>query len=403
MPFAKTPVPAAPSSESGAQQPTGAAKGVKPPSPRRTTLRDVAQALGVSVATVSNAYNRPDQLSPDLRERVFEQAAALGYTGPDPLARSLRRGRTQVIGVLYDEPLAYAFADPAASLFLGGVAHALEDAGLSLLLLSGQSEAAPAGHPVGSAARNASVDGFISYAAASGSPLLETALIRGLPTVLVDHPMQSGQARLNKAHSPYPVIGIRDEEGARQAAAHLLALEHTVIGVVALPLGSTGRAGFVTPEREQQATAAHIMARLQGYRTALKSVLSVLPASQPVFEAFDNTPEQGQLAAHSLLTAHPQITALLCMSDVLAQGALAAAAALGLRVPEDLSLTGFDDIPSSAALNLTTVSQPTSQKGEQAGRALLALLAGETPPNVLLPTTLVVRGSTGRRAIGVQG
>lgn len=363
---------------------------MRPPSPRRTTLRDVAQALGVSVATVSNAYNRPDQLSPDLRERVFEQAAALGYTGPDPLARSLRRGRTQVIGVLYDAPLSYAFADPAASLFLGGVAHALQDAGLSLLLLSGRSEAAPAGD----AARSASVDGFISYATAHGSPLLDAALTRNLPTVLVDHAVRPDAAASGVPRLAHPVIGIDDADGATQAAEHLLALGHESIGVLALPLRADGVAGMITLERERRATNTHILARLQGYRAALQGTAA---ADLPVYEVADNTPEGGQTAAHALLAARPDTTALLCMSDVLAQGALAAAASLGLRVPEDLSLTGFDDIPSSAALNLTTVRQPTAQKGEQAGRALLALLAGETPPNVLLPTTLVVRGSTGRR------
>jgi DNA-binding LacI/PurR family transcriptional regulator len=396
MPSAKTPLPAAPSTESGVQPPSrAAAEGVKLLPTRRTTLRDVALALGVSVATVSNAYNRPDQLSPDLRERVFEQAAALGYTGPDPLARSLRRGRTQVIGVLYDAPLAYAFADPAASLFLGGVAHALQDAGLSLLLLSGRSEAAPAGD----AARSASVDGFISYAAAHGSPLLDAALTRNVPTVLVDHPLRSGQdAAEQRAEAAHPIIGINDSGGAGQAAEHLLTLGHTAIGVLALPLRADGFAGMVTPERERRATNTHILARLQGYRTGRPAQPTLRPTVPlPTYEVADNSPEGGQAAAQALLTNYPDTTALLCMSDVLAQGALAAAAALGLSVPEDLSLIGFDDIPSSAALNLTTVRQPTAQKGEEAGRALLALLAGETPPNVLLPTTLVVRGSTGPR------
>ncbi|WP_019012521.1 substrate-binding domain-containing protein [Deinococcus aquatilis] len=392
MPSAKTPLPAALSSEPEVRQPTGAAgedRMLSTPPNRRTTLRDVALALGVSVATVSNAYNRPDQLSPDLRERVFEQAAALGYTGPDPLARSLRRGRTQVIGVLYDAPLAYAFADPAASLFLGGIAQALQDAGLSLLLLSGRSEAAPAGD----AARSASVDGFISYAAAHGSPLLDAALTRNLPIVLVDHPVRLDQGAAEQGpETTHPVIGINDTDGAKLAAEHLLTLGHAAIGVLGLPLRADGRAGLVTSERERRATNTHILARLQGYRAALQGFAS---APLPVYEVADNTPESGQQAAHALLTAHPETTALLCMSDVLAQGALAAAMALGLRVPEDLSLIGFDDIPSSAVLNLTTVRQPTAQKGEQAGRALLALLAGQQPPNVLLPTTLVVRGSTG--------
>src|ERR687894_2969814 len=104
---------------------------------RRATLKEVASELGVSPATVSNAYNRPDQLSSALRERVFETARRLGYPGPDPMARGLRRRRAGAVGVLYEDRLSYAFADPAEVLFLRGVSVATEEAGLGLLLLSG--------------------------------------------------------------------------------------------------------------------------------------------------------------------------------------------------------------------------------------------------------------------------
>ncbi|MEW6638437.1 MAG: LacI family DNA-binding transcriptional regulator, partial [Actinomycetota bacterium] len=91
---------------------------------RRATLREVAAEVGVSLATVSNAYNRPDQLSPALRERVFEAARRLGYPGPDPKGRGLRRGRAGAVGVVYADRLSYAFADPAAVKFLEGVSRA---------------------------------------------------------------------------------------------------------------------------------------------------------------------------------------------------------------------------------------------------------------------------------------
>jgi DNA-binding LacI/PurR family transcriptional regulator len=89
------------------------------------TLADVAAHLGVSRTTVSNAYNRPDQLSPKLRERVLAAAAELGYAGPDPMARGLRRGRAGSLGLVFDQPLTYAFTDPAAALFLTGMAQGL--------------------------------------------------------------------------------------------------------------------------------------------------------------------------------------------------------------------------------------------------------------------------------------
>ncbi|MFC4427910.1 substrate-binding domain-containing protein [Deinococcus navajonensis] len=352
------------------------------------TLKAVARHLGVSVATVSNAYNRPDQLSPELRARILDAARELGYTGPDPLARSLRRGRTGVIGVVYDAPLDYAFADPAAALFLGHVAQTIQLGraaapgqgatfqGLNLLLL-----ACPLGpDPV----HTASVDGFIVYCAAEGSELLRAVLGRGLPTVLVDqHPVPE-----------VGLVGIEDALGAQAAAAHLTALGHTQIGVLGLELGrpdpEAGRPGGRLPG--SQAGGYRTTAeRLRGYRQGAPH------AALFWHETRQNTPEEGERGAAALLRAQPQITALLCMSDVLAQGALRAAQTLGLRVPADLSVTGFDDLPGSAALGLTTVWQPTGNKGEAVGQAMLALLGGQPPAPVTLPTRLVVRGSTGPR------
>jgi len=328
----------------------------------RVTLRDVAARLGVSPATVSNAYNRPDQLSSELRARVLKAARELGYSGPDPLARSLRRGRSGVIGVVYDSPLHFAFADPAASLFLGGVARAAQEEGLNLLLLAG----APGPEP--SPASGASVDGLILYATTGASPALRAARTRALPTVLVD---QAPQDHL-------PLIGIEDGPGAEAAARHLLERGHREIGVLALPLGTAA------------APAAHICARLEGYQRALEGAARLHLGESP-----DNSPESGEALACALLGAHPGLTALLCMSDVLAQGALRAAADLGLRVPDDLSVVGYDDLPSSAALELTTVHQPTEDKGRQAGAAMVARLRGEAAASVTLPTRLVVRGSSG--------
>src|ERR671935_2203343 len=92
-------------------------------SDKHPTLATIAEALGVSRATVSNAYNRPDQLSPALRERILATAQRLGYAGPDPAARGLRLRRTGTVGVLLGEELSYAFTDPAAALFLEGVAR----------------------------------------------------------------------------------------------------------------------------------------------------------------------------------------------------------------------------------------------------------------------------------------
>lgn len=341
------------------------------PRPGRITLRDVARALGVSVATVSNAYNRPDQLSQDLRERILNTARDLGYHGPDPLARSLRRGKTGVIGVVYDAPLEYAFADPAAAMFLGSVTHAIQSQGLNLLLLASPEDPTPV--------RTASVDGFIVYCAAEDSDLLRAVLGRGLPTVLVDQ----------SAHPQAVQIGIDDAGGAREAARHLRALGHRHIGVISLELGPERHRGLVTPQREAGVSYRTTAERLRAYREASRG------ATLHVMETGQNTPEEGRDATLNLLALHPEITALLCMSDVLAQGAMRAAHTLGRAIPTDLSIIGYDDLPSSTTFNLTTVWQPTSEKGRHVGETILALLAGEQPANVSLPTRLIERGSTG--------
>ncbi|WP_407540351.1 LacI family DNA-binding transcriptional regulator [Deinococcus radiomollis] len=379
--------------------------------PRRVTLKDIARALKVSPATVSNAYNRPDQLSPQLRARILETALALGYSGPDPLASSLRRGRAGAIGVVYDATLSYAFADPAASLFLGGLARALEEQNLGLLLIPSPQRpslqrpdaqnARPqepslraAAQPATGRVQSASVDGFVVYSASDGSELLKAVLGRGLPVVLVDQSQVEGVA----------YIGIDDAGGARAAARHLLDLGHRQIGVLSLEFGPqgpdepTGTArgteqsrGTVTPEREAQLSYHTTAERLRAYRGAAAEAGATLF----VMEAQDNTPQEAETLALELLRTTPGVTALLCMSDVLAQGALSAARKLGLEVPGSLSVVGFDDVPSSAALGLSSVHQPTAQKGELAGRALVELLAGGAARELILPTQLMVRGSSG--------
>lgn len=342
----------------------------RPRAKAKPTLRDVAQALGVSVATVSNAYNRPDQLSAELRDRILTTARDMGYPGPNPLARSLRRGKTGVIALVYDAPLEYAFADPAASLFLGSLAATIQTQGLNLLLLACPDSTQPV--------QTASVDGFIVYCSAEQSDLLGSVLARALPTVLVEQRPHPGTSQ----------VGIDDLAGATQAARHLAELGHTHIGILSLEITREYRPEPVTPEREAGTRYLTTARRFQGYRRG---------APQATFyplETAQNTPQEGENRTLELLAQSPQVSAILCMSDVLAQGALNAARGLGRRVPQDLSIIGFDDLPSSETLNLTSVWQPTAEKGRQAGQALLGQLAGEATTQVTLPTQLVVRGST---------
>ncbi len=354
---------------------------------RRPTLKDVAAALRVSPMTVSNAYNRPDQIAPATRARVLAGAARLGYPGPDPTARSLRRRRAGVVGLLYAGPLSYAFSDPAAVLFLQGVSLATEAARLGLLLLSGSAPEDTA------LVAEAAVDGLITFALADDDPLLDAALGRRLPLVLVDQPALAGVAS----------VGIDDAGGARAAAAHLMEQGRRRVGVMSLGLGPgpDRRGGPADARRQVAATQPVARARLRGYATALEAA-GIPWAGVPVYECATLTLAEGARAAAWLLEQEPRPTALLAMSDQFALGALDAARALGLRVPEDVAVVGFDDIPAAARAEpgLTTVRQPHVEKGQRAGHLLIASIQGARPDlataAVILPTELVVRGSTVR-------
>lgn len=347
-------------------------------------MKEVAAEVGVSPATVSNAYNRPDQLSPELRERVFEAARRLGYSGPDAMARGLRRRRAGAVGVLYEDRLSYAFADPAAVLFLQGVSVATEEAGLGLLLLSG----APGEKRDPEAISGAVVDGFVVYSMSDEDLLVDAVLERRLPVVLVDQPRVSG----------LPFVGIDDGGAARAAAEHLVGLGHRRFGVVSFALAHEPTGGLADAERQKVTTYSVTRSRLRGYAAAIEAA-GLSWNDVPVYEHFESAPKEGRKAAESLLTQESRPTAILALSDQLALGVLDAARRLGLSVPEDVSVVGFDDVPDAARATppLTTVHQPHVEKGLLAGRLLIAQLRDEEllSPE-LLPTRLVVRGSTAR-------
>jgi len=153
--------------------------------PRRPGVVAVARAVGVSPSTVSNAFNRPERLSPALRERVLRTAAELGYGGPDPVARSLRSGRAGAIGVVFRRSLADAFDEPATVELLRGLSDVTDPRRLALVLVPGLPEPHPS---IGPAVGNAAVDGLIVYSMAADDPLFQAARRRRLPTVIVDSP-----------------------------------------------------------------------------------------------------------------------------------------------------------------------------------------------------------------------
>lgn len=357
---------------------------------KRATLKEVAADVGVSPATVSNAYNRPDQLSGELRGRVLEAARRLGYPGPDPTARGLRRGRAGAIGVLYADRLSYAFADPAAVLFFEGLSRAAEEAGLGLLLVPGSIS----GSRDPDSVMGAAVDGFVVYCLAENDGMMEAVRDRRLPAVLVDDPRVDAAG--DASDGGLPDVGVDDGGGARAAAEHLVGLGHRRLAVVSYELTPQPAGGLADLRRQARTAFRSTRLRLDGYRDAAEAG-GVFWGDVPVYECPENVPEEGRKAARVLLERGPRPTAILAISDQLAFGVIEAAEGLGLSVPGDLSVVGYDDVPEAARSNppLTTVHQDHVEKGLAAGRLLVERLGGGEPDGPkLLPTRLVVRGST---------
>jgi DNA-binding LacI/PurR family transcriptional regulator len=352
----------------------------------RVTLQTVADAVGVSRMTVSNAFSRPDQLSAELRARILSAADELGYVGPDPAARALARGSTGVVGIVFTSTIATAFADEVSTEFLGAITEGLVGSGLSLTLLSNEGAG---GHIP---ARDVPMDATLVYSCDPHSPAIDWLTRRRIPLVHVDQiPVPD-----------IPSINVEDRLGARQAAQHLIDLGHRHIGIVAVR-----RAGpHGVQQRFPRASESYVIGqRLLGWRDPL-SAAGVRPVvvCQP-----QSLQDDGYRALDMLLGVDPGITGVLCFSDTVAHGVMLAAQDRGMTLPTDLSIVGFDDNPLAVRLRpaLTTVRQDIAEKGRLAAAALVRAAAKSqgpadvardagSPTHVVLPTTLIIRESTAR-------
>jgi DNA-binding LacI/PurR family transcriptional regulator len=343
----------------------------------RPTLAAVAAHAGVSPSTASLAFAGSPRVTAPTRERVLAAAADLGYGGPDPLAASLRRGRSGVIGAFVGERLLYAFRDPVAVQLLDGITEVLGSHGVGLLLLAGDT-----GRPATEQIARIPLDAAIfATCGLEDDPALDQLRARGVPVVGVEGPVLDGVV----------LIDIDDRGGTQELARHLHGLGHRRVATVAMPLRLDGTRGPLDAARRSRAHYRDVRHRLEGVEDVFGPV--------PAFETASNAVDEGVRAGRALLDgpADRRPTAVIAQSDVLAAGVLQAAAELGLRVPADVSVAGFDgaDLPWLGATVLTTVVQPTDEKGRTAARAAMALVEGERPSDVLLPVTLRVGTTTG--------
>jgi DNA-binding LacI/PurR family transcriptional regulator len=344
----------------------------------RMTVKTLAAVLGVSPATVSNAYNRPDQLSPQLRERILATAEELGYPGPDAAGRTLRMGRADAVGVLLSERLSYAFSDPFAIEFLTGLSEVVEEHGISIVLMPlsrrvADSEAGVSESDM-TAVRQANIDALTILSLPADHPAALLARARGIRLVTT--------SASKDPESSWVAI---DDFGAGVIVGeHLAGLGHRDIAVLVetnQPAGSPGR-------RLDPAAL-----RFLDYAARVAGLRRSIPGQVVLVSGGHNSIESGTTATTWLLDHDQLPTAIVGLSDVLALGALRALANRGLRTPADVSLCGFDDIPAARAADLTTVHQPIRDKGQHVGRLLID--PESRPRQVLLPISLVPRATTG--------
>jgi len=344
---------------------------------RRRTIADVARAAGVSKAAVSFAFNTPDRLSAETVARIHDVASELGYR-PDPVARMLAQRRTMTVGILTPQPLDLMFPDPYFGALTSGIASAAEEAGYALQFIS------PLHGSLARAVHEASVDGVVAVGLWPDHSEIGEIRRSEVPFVLVDAIGFANESN----------VTIDDEVAAEAAARHLLELGHRELAIIS----------FAPPRPDETATsggpaAGDISARrLGGYRSAIRA--AGLDVADDAIVCGPSDFEHGARALRELVARGTRFTALLAMSDVLAIGALRAAHDLGWRVPEDLSIVGFDDIELASYVDppLTTVHQSPRDKGEMALRLLLGRLDRSSdgrPEHRHVETRLKVRGSTG--------
>ncbi len=341
----------------------------------RVTLADVAARAGVSASTASLAFSGSGPVSDATKERVLAAAAELGYGGPDPRARSLRRGRSGIVGVVIEERVRAAFLDPVNIQTLDGLTEGIAPlkAGLLLLTDSGDDEA-----PV--SIDTAPLDAVVLFGC--GPRLhdqVEALRRRGIPTVAIE----------GAPGGDIPEITIDNRAATRLGAEHLRDLGHTDVATVTLPLEPSRTRGPLTPEMEEQATVDTSIERLRGARDVFPDLRVQVAAASSI--------EEGLAAGRAILAeAATRPTAIIAQSDLLAAGVIQAAEELGLNVPRDLSVIGFDGIRVDGLQHdLTTLVQPTFAKGRAAGEVIVRMLSGEPAAGTDFTSTLHLGDTTG--------
>ena len=337
------------------------------------TLDDVARLADVSDATVSRVLSGNGKVREKTRQKVLKAAQELGYV-VNQRARSLASGRSNVVGLLL--PNFSNFSIGYGSEIIHGVDDALAAHGYDLMLYNAHRGTDKATSYMAAIERGLA-DGLVVVLPQDAGPYLDTLRQRRFPCVLIDHRGQNEDDE-DSAQSGCFAVDVTNWQGAFDATAYLISLGHTRIGFI------TGRMNLGCARD-----------RLAGYRAALKKQ-GLKPDKQWVRTGTFHQPE-GYACARELLALADRPTAIFASNDIMAYGVMDAARDCGLRIPDDVSIIGFDDIPQSQQTHppLTTVRQPLQEMGRTAVHQVLEIIKqpDKPPERVRLNTKLVVRGS----------
>ena len=340
------------------------------PVQRRVTIKDIAKLAGVSKTAVSFAFNMPGRLSEDTTQRILTVARELGYT-PNPIARSLNTRRTNALGLIVPQDIPDVLNNPFYAAMMSGIGQICKAEGLSLMLVP------PMRGSMLDATYAALIDGCIVNGLEPTDNVVNALMQRNMPFVMID------------VNGPDTIasITIDDHEGARLATSHLLERGHRRIAILS----------FETPTGNIQDYKGTLKYRFDGVRAALADYGLTLDSPDIHVLECPCSVAGGINAFKRLMAQTPRPTAIFALSDIIAYGVLEAARMSHVRVPQDLSIVGFDDLETSNLVwpALTTVHQPILEKGRRAADMLIHLIRGEGDhEHVTLPVELIVREST---------
>jgi DNA-binding LacI/PurR family transcriptional regulator len=334
----------------------------------RITIKDIAERAGVSKTTVSFAFNDPNKISAETRDRVLAIAAELGYV-PDPVARTLITKKIGSIGLLLPQPIHFAMSNPYLTELIQGIGEVCHKHNFSLTIIP------PAKGRIIEAAQNALVDGLITIGVNSDMKIIEFLMKRHLPFVTID-----GTATNRTIN-----VGIDDERAGYILMRYVLDLGHRKIALVEFESSTV-----IHPEDEFSVVRDR---RVAGFARALGE--KGMGMDDVRIFSTQCSMEGGRRVGMEILSGE-RPTAVVALADIIALGFYTACQERNVRIPDDISVVGFDDIQMAAAVKpgLTTIRQPAYAKGFEAGLVMFSFMEKGSAYHRLMPAELVVRESS---------